>query len=182
MKVILLEAIGKLGQIGDTVVVKPGYARNFLLPKKLAVRATPEAIEEVQKRRKKLLAEEKERLDVATARADAAVKTLSFQKNVIDDEGRLFGSVTVNEIIEQAAVHGTEILRQEIDLVSGQIKTVGTHKVAVKFHPEVSFEIEITVTAGAKEKSTEDIVAAAADDEDVQPEPIDAAEPKTEAE
>ena len=168
MKVILLESIDKLGQLGDTVSVKPGYARNYLIPQKMAVRATPQAIEEVENRRRKLLQEEKERLDVATARAESAVKSLNFEKNVIDDEGRLFGSVSVNEIIAEAAEQGTEILRQEIDLISGQIKTVGTHTVSVKFHPEVKFEIEIIVNEGQKEKSTDEIIEDAISESDDQ--------------
>ena len=158
MEVILLEAVQKLGQLGDTVQVKNGYARNYLIPQKKAVRATPEAIARVEERRAQLLKEEKERLDVAQARADTAVKQLHLVKRVIDDTGRLFGSVSTTEIIDKAAEAGTEILRSEIDMPGGPIKETGDHEITVKVHPEVSFNITISVAAGDQETSVEDLV------------------------
>ena len=147
MKIILLEKIAKLGDLGDTVVVKPGYARNYLLPQKKAVRATPEAEAEVLKRREKLLLEEKSRLDVAKARADAAPKSLTFKRSVIDSEGRLFGSVTSGDVVAAAAEAGIEFLRSEVSLSDGTIKTVGEYSAEVKFHPEVAIELAIEVVA-----------------------------------
>ena len=80
MEVVLLEAVIKLGQLGDTVNVKAGYARNYLIPQRKAVRATPDAIAEVEQQRTQLVKEEKKRLDVARARAENAVKSLTFVK------------------------------------------------------------------------------------------------------
>ena len=91
MQVVLLKTIEKLGEFGETIEVKKGYARNFLIPQQMAVRATSEAKAKIEEHRQKLLLEEKGRLDVARARADAAVKQLTFVRNVIDGQDRLFG-------------------------------------------------------------------------------------------
>jgi large subunit ribosomal protein L9 len=175
MEVVLLEAVIKLGQLGDTVNVKAGYARNYLIPQRKAVRATPDAIAEVEQQRTQLVKEEKKRLDVARARAEYAVKSLTFVKRVIDDEGRLFGSVSVSEIIERAAESGTELLRSEIDMPSGSIKSTGEHSITVKVHPEVNFDVSITVVAGDQEVSVEELI-----EEDVQSETSELADSNAE--
>lgn len=161
MKVILLEAIGRLGELGDAVDVKPGYARNFLIPKRKAVRATPEAIAAVESRRSELAREEKERLDVAKARAEIAVKSLTIAKRVIDEEGRLFGSVTVNDIVELAKENDTEILRAEVLMPEGNIKNTGEYVIPVSIHPEVTFEINVSVVADSLVASLEQTMDAA---------------------
>lgn len=161
MKVILLESVAKLGQIGDSVEVKPGYARNYLIPQKMAIRSTPEAIAEVESRRAELLKEEKHRLDVATARADAAVKEFTISRRVIDEDGRLFGSVTANDIVELAAEQDTEILRSELIMPDNNIKNTGEFAIPVNIHPEVSFEIKLTVVADNLVPSLEETLAAA---------------------
>ena len=158
MKVILLESIAKLGQLGDAVEVKPGYARNFLIPKQKAVRATTEAFEEVVRRRARLAQEEKERLDVAQARADTTVRSLKFAKRTIDEEGRLFGSVTISDIIAEAERQGSEILRSEIDMLEGTIKNTGEYTIRVKFHPEVAFDVQVTVVSNEIGTSIEEMI------------------------
>lgn len=151
MEVILLESVTNLGELGDAVTVKAGYARNYLLPTKKAVLATPEAIEEVNKRREELLKEEKHRLDVAKARAEKAVKELAFARNVIDSDGRLFGSISVTDIVEGAAEVGMELARSEVDMPDGVIKNTGEHRVVIHTHPEVSFDINVIVTASGED-------------------------------
>ena len=168
MEVILLEPINRLGELGDTVQVKAGFARNFLIPQRKAVRATLEAKEEVEKRRSQLVTEEKERLDVAKARADAAIKILTFAMNVIDEEGRLFGSVSTSEIVDQAAADGTEILRSEVDMPDGPIKNTGEYVVNVKLHPEVNYELNVIVTAGEQGSSIEEMMVENSEAEDVE--------------
>ena len=165
MQVVLLEAVAKLGSLGDTVNVKAGYARNYLIPQKKAIRATPEAIAEVEHRRNQLIKEGKERLDVASARAETAVKSLTIVKRVIDEEGRLFGSVSITEIIDEAEKQGTELLRSEVDLPGGPIKTTGIHTVSVKVHPEVSFDLEVIVTQGEMESTIEELIDESTNDE-----------------
>lgn len=166
MEVILLEAVQKLGQLGDTVQVKPGYARNYLIPQKKAVKATAEALAKVEERRAQLVKEEKERLDVAQARADAAVKTLRISKHVVDETGRLFGSVSTTEIIDKAAEAGTEILRSEINMPGGSIKETGEHIINVRVHPEVSFDINLIVEADSLEPSVDALLEEAQDSDD----------------
>lgn len=165
MEVILLEAVQKLGQLGDTVQVKSGYARNYLIPQKKAVRATAEALAKVGERRAQLVREEKDRLDVAKARADAAVKTLHITKHVVDETGKLFGSVSTTEIIDKAAEAGTEILRSEIDMPGGLIKVTGDHVITVRVHPEVSFDMTLVVEADSLEPSV-DMLLEESDDTD----------------
>ena len=172
MKVILLEAIAKLGELGDAVDVKPGYARNFLLPQRKVVRATAEAIAAVDSRRAELAKEEKARLDVAKARAETAVKSLTISRRVIDEEGRLFGSVTSNDIVESASEFDTEILRSEILMPEGNIKNTGEYDIPVTVHPEVTFNIQVSVVADTLVPSLEetmdaaDEIAAESDEED----------------
>lgn len=167
MEVILLEEVHKLGQLGDTVQVKSGYARNYLIPQKKAVRATAEALAKVRERRAQLIQEEKERLDVAQARADSSVRTLHIAKRVIDETGRLFGSVSTTEIIDKAAEYGTEILKSEIDMTGGPIKETGEHVVNIKVHPQVSFDMTIVVEADTLEPSVEELIdQSEASDED----------------
>ncbi len=171
MEVILLEKIVKLGDLGDTVSVKPGYARNYLLPQKKAVRATAAAQEEVDRRKAKLLLEEKERLDVAEARAEAAIRSLKFTRSVIDAEGRLFGSVTTTDIVEAAAQQDCELLRSEIALADGTIKNIGNFIATVRVHPQVEFELQIEVEAEnpeVLEAAPSEEPEAAASDEDSQ--------------
>ncbi len=163
MEVILLEAVQKLGQLGDTVQVKSGYARNYLIPQKKAVKATAEALARVEERRAQLVREEKERLDVSQARADAAVKTLRISKHVVDETGRLFGSVSTTEIIDKAAEAGTEILRSEINMPGGSIKETGEHVINVRVHPEVSFDINLVVEADSLEQSVDALLEEAQD-------------------
>ena len=157
MKVILLEKIGKLGQLGDAVDVKPGYARNYLIPQKKALYATDEAIQEIEQRRAELIKEEKDRLDVAQARADSAVKSLTIARNVVNDEGKLFGSVTASDIVAAAEAAGTEFIRSEIQMPDGNIKNTGEYQVQVALHPEVCIDISVSVTAGSLTDSVEDI-------------------------
>ncbi len=147
MKVILLESVVKLGELGDAVEVKPGYARNYLIPQRKAVRATAEAMAAVDSRREELLKQEKARLDVAKVRAESAVKELTISRRVIDEEGRLFGSVAANDIVQAAEEHDTEILRSELLMPEGNIKNTGEFTIPVVVHPEVRFEIEVTVVS-----------------------------------
>ncbi len=147
MQVVLLKTIDTLGEFGETVEVKKGYARNFLIPQQLAVRATTEAKAKIEKHRQLLVLEEKGRLDVAKARAESAVKKLTFVRKVIDAQERLFGSVTETDVMQRAAEVGTELLRSEITMPSEAIKTTGNFAAAVSFHPDVSFDIELIVVA-----------------------------------
>ena len=146
MDIILLEKIQNLGELGDQVAVKAGYARNYLIPQRKAVRATDDAKAKVDERRKELVKLATERLDVAKARA-AVAKGVSLQlTRKVGEEGKLFGSVTAADITE--ALNGktdAEFSRSEVNLPEGPIKSVGDFEILVIVHPEVQFKISVTV-------------------------------------
>jgi large subunit ribosomal protein L9 len=147
MQVILLEKIVNLGNLGDMVNVKPGYARNYLVPQGLATVATEENIKIFETRRLELEKASADKLQAAQARA----KELEGQTVEIagraSDEGKLFGSVGVVEISEAFSAKDLELNRSEIQLPEGPIKLVGDHEVSVSVHPEVEFTVNVTVVA-----------------------------------
>lgn len=144
MKVILLENIETLGHIGDIVKVAPGYARNFLLPKKLAIVATTgnaKALEHAKRQLEYKKNKVLEQMRALAAKIEGLSLVLSHQAG---EEGKLFGSVTNMELAEQLAVQGVEIDRKKIQLVE-PIKQVGEFVVAVKLHPEVVANLKVVV-------------------------------------
>ena len=149
MEVILLERIQNLGDLGELVDVKPGYARNYLIPQKKAMRATEDAKEEVEKRRRELAEQEAKRLEGAKARAELAIKEVSVTR-LVGEEGRLFGSVTQADIAKAMTESGeVEIAKSEITLPEGPIKQVGDYDVEVILHPEVRFTVQVVVVGEA---------------------------------
>ncbi|ABS77790.2 LSU ribosomal protein L9P [Coxiella burnetii CbuG_Q212] len=145
MKLILQEKVANLGNIGDQVVVKPGYARNFLLPLGKAVPATPEHIAEFEKRRAELEKAAAELLAKAKARAKKLEdKTFKITANA-SDEGRLFGSIGPREIAQAITEAGIEIEKREVDLSQGPIRQVGEYEVPLRLHTDVSVNVKIEV-------------------------------------
>lgn len=149
MQIILLEKVGKLGNLGDVVKVKDGYARNFLIPGKLARRATDAAIKEFEARRAELEKAAAAKLAAAQALGEQmAGKTVRIaQKAGVD--GRLFGSVTNADIAEALTKAGTPVLKSQVRMPSGPLKTVGEHPVTVAPHSDVVVEVTIHVVAQA---------------------------------
>ena len=147
MQVILLEKIANLGKLGDLVNVKPGYARNYLVPQGLATVATEENIKVFEERRAELEKASADKLQAAQARA----KELSGQGVEIaskaSDEGRLFGSVGLVEISEAFTAKGMEVSKSEIQLPEGPFKAIGSYEVLVIVHPEVNFTVNVDVVA-----------------------------------
>ena len=150
MQIILLEKVGKLGNLGDVVKVKEGYARNYLIPTKQARRATEAAIKEFEGRRADL--EKAAAAKLATAQAlgeQLAGKTVRVaQKAGVD--GRLFGSVTNADIAEALTKLGMAVLKSQVRMPTGPIKTVGDHAVSVAPHGDVVVEITVQVVAQAE--------------------------------
>jgi large subunit ribosomal protein L9 len=145
MEVILLERIAKLGQMGDVVRVKDGYARNFLLPKKKALRATGE-----NKTRFEGMKGELEAHNLALkGEAQGAAGKLDGQSFIIlrqsSETGQLYGSVTARDLAVAMEEKGFKVTRNQVAL-DAPIKSIGKHKVAIALHPEV--EINITVLVG----------------------------------
>jgi large subunit ribosomal protein L9 len=149
MQIILLEKVGKLGNLGDVVKVKDGYARNFLIPGKLARRATEAAIKEFENRRADLEKAAEAKLAAAQAVGEqlAGKVVRIVQKAGVD--GRLFGSVTNADIAEGLVKLGLQIQKSQVRLPNGPLKTTGEHPVSVAPHGDVVSEITVLVVAQA---------------------------------
>jgi large subunit ribosomal protein L9 len=145
MQIILLDKVAKLGNLGDVVKVKQGYARNFLIPQKLARRATEAAIAEFEARRADLEKAAQAKLDAAQALGEKlAGKTVRIaQKAGVD--GRLFGSVTNQDIAEALGKLGLTVVKSQVRLPVGPLKTVGEHTVSVAPHGDVVVDVTVVV-------------------------------------
>jgi len=145
MQIILLDKIGNLGNLGDVVRVKDGYARNFLIPQKMARRATASAIAEFETRRAELEKAAAEKLASAQAQGEklAGMTVQILQKAGVD--GRLFGSVTNHDIAEALTKQGFAVEKSQIRLPQGPFKTVGDHQLSVALHSDVVVEITVSV-------------------------------------
>jgi large subunit ribosomal protein L9 len=148
MEVILLEKIGKLGNIGDVANVKAGYGRNFLIPQGKAIFATKSNLEEFETRRADLEAAAATKIEKAQLRADklAEVASITIVANA-SDEGKLFGSVGTREIEEAVNNAGGDISKSEINMPEGAIQNVGEFAVEVQLHTDVTQSITIVVEA-----------------------------------
>ena len=150
MSVILLERVPKLGQMGDVVKVKPGFARNFLLPQKKALRATKDNIAYFESQRKTLEAQNLERRKDAEA---VAAKMSDLKVTLIRQASealQLYGSVTSRDIADGAAAAGVKMQRSQVEL-DKPIKSLGAHKIKVHLHPEVTVEITALVARSPDE-------------------------------
>ena len=149
MEVILLEKTPNLGNLGDIVRVKDGYARNFLLPRKVARRATAAAIKEFEGRRAELEKLAAEKLAAAQAAGEklASLSISIGQKAGVD--GRLFGSVTNQDIAAELNKQGIAVEKQQVRLAEGPLKLVGEHPVQVLLHSDVVVDVTVTVVGEA---------------------------------
>ena len=145
MQVILLDKVANLGNLGDVVKVKDGFARNFLIPQRQARRATDAAIKEFEAKRAELEKVASDKLAAAQALAEKmAGKTVSIsQKAGVD--GRLFGSVTNADIAEGLKKLGFEVVKAGIRMPNGPLKTVGEQTVTVSLHSDVQADINVVV-------------------------------------
>ena len=150
MKVILIDEIRGLGSRGDVVTVKDGYARNFLLPKKLAREATPGNLKSIEQERKKWAALGDQEKAAAQKAADSVKGMKIVIHKRVGDHGNLFGSVTANDIADALTKKGIEVDKRRIEL-GHPIKSVGTHDVEVKLHREVVAHIQVEVVPEGKE-------------------------------
>lgn len=150
MEIILLERIEKLGQMGDVVSVKPGYARNFLLPHKKAVTATKANKEYFEGQRNQLEAqnlEQKKDAEAVGAKLEGLFVSMARQAG---DTGQLYGSVNARDISAGITEAGFSVTRSQVSL-NKPIKTVGLHEVKISLHPEVA----VTVTANVARSDEE---------------------------
>lgn len=147
MEVILLEKVHKLGNLGDRVKVKPGYGRNYLIPNKMAVPATPENVAAVEARRAELERVQQEHLAAARERAERLAGFTVTIAARAGTEGRLFGSVGTADIAEAVTAAGIELERREVRLPAGPLREVGAHDVVLHLHPDVDVTITVRVVA-----------------------------------
>ncbi|MDR2215638.1 MAG: 50S ribosomal protein L9 [Nevskiaceae bacterium] len=147
MEVILLEKVANLGDLGDRVAVRSGYARNFLLPKGKATLATAANIARFEARRAELEKTARELLSTAEARK---AKLEGFRLLITakaGSEGKLFGSIGTTDIAEAATAAGQPLTRSEVRLPNGPLRTVGEHVVALHLHTDVDAELPVVITA-----------------------------------
>ena len=147
MEVILLETIGKLGDLGDKVTVSSGYGRNFLIPKKKAVPATAANLEIFEEKRAELEKNAKARLQEANKRGEQIADLVLNLTAKAGDEGKLFGSITVRDIVDACFSKGIEVEKSEIKLPEGPIRNTGDFEVGVQVHPDLIVKMKVTVSA-----------------------------------
>ena len=148
MEVILLQRVEKLGKMGDVVNVRPGYARNFLLPKKVALRATKENLTHFEKERgalEKLNLKHKEEAEVMAKRLEGKMITLIRQAS---EGGQLYGSVTARDIAE---AFKKDQISKNLVKIDHPIKTIGIHAVRLQLHPEVFVSVGVNVAMSEDE-------------------------------
>lgn len=144
MEIILIENVDKLGKRGQIVKVAAGYGRNHLLPKKLAIAATPQNRKWVEQQRQKFLKKEAhERSEAAELAALLEGVHIAFKRKT-GEHGALFGSVTAIDIAGQLAAQGYEIDRRKVQLAN-PLKAIGEHSVAVRLHHDVTATLQVTI-------------------------------------
>ena len=146
MNVILLEKIGKLGEIGDTANVKAGYARNFLFPQRKAIPATKENLSEFDQRKAELMAAHDSKVGTAQDRAKKVEgASLRIEVNA-SDEGKLFGSVGTRDIVQALnSKTGSDIAKSEILMPHGVIRELGDHEITLDLGYDIHVAIKVTV-------------------------------------
>ena len=159
MQIILLQRIVNLGKLGETVDVKPGYGRNFLIPQGKALPATKANIEKFEARRAE--PEEAKEIAVAQERADALTDVNVIMRAKSGDEGKLFGSIGTRDIAEALTNSGLEVDRAEIKLPEGTLRQVGEYNVDIQLHHDVTASILVTILSedGNNEDSAEEEAA-----------------------
>ena len=146
MQVILLEKVANLGNLGDVVKVKDGYARNFLIPSRQARRATEAAMKEFEARRAELESAAQAKLAAAQSLGEklSGKSVKVTQKAGVD--GRLFGSVTNADIAQALTQTGFAVQKSQVRMPSGPLKTVGEHVVSVAAHSDVVVDVTVVVS------------------------------------
>ncbi|WP_417488378.1 50S ribosomal protein L9 [Maricaulis sp.] len=168
MKLVLLERVENLGVIGDVVSVRPGFARNFLLPQGKALRATEANMARFEVERELL---EKRNAERAAEAAESG-KTIDGESFIMirqaGESGQLYGSVTSRDIAEIVSESGTKVVRSQIAL-NAPIKTLGLHELKIKLHADVSVTVTINIARSEDEAERqaagEDVIAAQADED-----------------
>jgi large subunit ribosomal protein L9 len=160
MKLILLEKIANLGDLGETVEVKSGYGRNFLMPQGMAVAATKANVAMFEERRAELEAAAADKLTSAEARAAKLREVVLKIDANASDEGKLFGSIGPREIADAVTETGVELEKSEVIMGEGPIRATGAYDIPIQLHADVVAEIKVIVN--------EDAIIAKADEAEVE--------------
>ncbi|WMY95139.1 MAG: 50S ribosomal protein L9 [Arsenophonus sp.] len=146
MQIILLDKVDNLGKLGDTVNVKPGYARNYLIPYGKAVSATKKNISLFKKRYSEMQAKLANILSIAKKRAEKIneLKIITIASKV-GNEGKLFGSISSRDIAEAVTEKGIMVTKNEVCLPNGVLRTIGKHEVILQFHNDVLVTLNINI-------------------------------------
>lgn len=147
MEVILLDNIGKLGDLGDKVTVKPGYGRNYLVPYGMAVPATKDNVEAFEAQRAELEAQAAERKAQAETRAAQLAEIELSLVAKAGEEGKLFGSIGPRDLAEAMAQAGIEVAKSEVRMPEGPIRQTGEYDIALQLHAEVTSSVRVVVVA-----------------------------------
>lgn len=154
LSVILTSDVPGLGQLGDNCKVKEGFARNYLIPQKLAMYATPDALRRFEKQKAKLTEAREKQLARSKANADKISQVgLVFDRQV-GQGGRLFGSVTPLDIAAELSKQGASVEKKSI-LMNGPIRTVGDHMIRVRIHSQVIVDVPVKVTGREAQKTSD---------------------------
>ena len=171
MEVILLENMGKVGDVGDQITVKAGYARNYLFPFSKAIPATRENIATFEARKEELMKKAAEKLAGEEKRAAQIGGILVTIEANASEEGKLYGSVGTREIAAAASAGGYEIDKSEVELPEGALQEVGEYSITIHLSPEVTTEITVAIVASGTspdaviEPETDSTVEAPQDEE-----------------
>jgi large subunit ribosomal protein L9 len=176
VEVILLQRVEKLGQMGEVVKVKPGFARNYLLPQKKALRASKENQQRFELQRVELEAQNLKRREEAQRVAERVAGLSVVVVRQAGEAGNLYGSVNARDIAEAAAAAGLSIGRQQVAL-EHPIKTLGLTEVRVVLHPEVSISIAVNVARSPEEAERQARGEATQPDTEAAAEPFAAEQP-----
>ncbi|VAY02402.1 50S ribosomal protein L9 [Arsenophonus endosymbiont of Aleurodicus dispersus] len=148
MQIILLDKVENLGNLGDKVDVKSGYARNYLVPQGKAVPATKKNVEFFEARRAELEAKLAYVLTVAKSRAEKinSLATVTIASKV-GDEGKLFGSIGTRDIAKAITAAGVKVVKSEVSLPNGVLRTIGEHEIIFQLHSDVFAKINVNIIA-----------------------------------
>lgn len=147
MQVILLERVGKLGDLGDEISVKSGFGRNYLIPYGKAVPATKDNVAQFELRRAELEAAAAEKKAAAEARAVQLAALTVTIGSTAGDEGKLFGSIGTRDIADAITAAGAEISKSEVRLPEGVIRELGEYDITIQLHNDVSATVKLAVIA-----------------------------------
>lgn len=156
MQVILLQRVVNLGKLGETVDVKAGYGRNYLIPQGKALPATEANLAKFEARRAELEALEAEELLAANARAEALADVNVIMRAKSGDEGKLFGSIGARDIADALTKSGLEVDRSEVKMLEGAFRQIGEYKVTIQLHHDISTDILVTILSEDAPTADED--------------------------